>query len=94
MTLTLELAPELERRLREAADREGEEASEYVIRLIEQHLPSGVTASPSLWETLSPEEWSRAFHEWAHRHTSAAPPLSDEAISRESIYEGNPRWPI
>ena len=35
---------------------------------------------------LSPAEKARAFREWAESHHSDAPPLSDEAISRESIY--------
>jgi hypothetical protein len=36
---------------------------------------------------LSPEEWSRELHQWIHSHNSSTPVLSDEAISRESIYE-------
>jgi hypothetical protein len=35
---------------------------------------------------LSPEEWIRQFREWAHSHRTDTPLLSDEAISRESIY--------
>lgn len=35
---------------------------------------------------LSPQEKAKAFLEWADSHVSDAPPLSDEAISRESIY--------
>jgi prevent-host-death family protein len=31
-------------------------------------------------------EWARRFHEWAARRRPAVAPLSDEAISRESIY--------
>jgi len=44
------------------------------------------TPQPSLFETASPEERARAVEEWASRHRSSAPPLSDEAISRDSIY--------
>ncbi len=40
----------------------------------------------SFFETVSPEERARAVEEWASRQRSAAPPLSDKAISRESIY--------
>lgn len=40
----------------------------------------------SFFETVSPEERARAVEEWASRQRSVAPPLSDEAISRESIY--------
>lgn len=31
-------------------------------------------------------ERAKAFREWASRHSIDAPPLSDEAISRETIY--------
>jgi hypothetical protein len=93
MTLTIDLAPELEHRLREAAERRGQEVGEFVTDLIEQSLPAIPPAGQSLWHSLTPEEWARAFDEWAHSNPSNAPPLSDEAISRESIYEGNPRWP-
>jgi len=39
-------------------------------------------------ETLSAEEWSRQLHAWIHSHPTDTPVLSDEAIDRESIYEG------
>lgn len=38
------------------------------------------------YETATPQEWVKAFHEWAASHESNSPCLSDEAISRESIY--------
>ena len=34
----------------------------------------------------SAEEWMRKFRAWAHSHSTSTPLLSDEAISRESIY--------
>lgn len=38
-------------------------------------------------QTATPEEWSQAFREWSNSHSPRnAPPLSDEAISRETIY--------
>lgn len=38
------------------------------------------------FETASPKERAKAVEEWASRQRSVAPPLSDEAISRDSIY--------
>lgn len=39
------------------------------------------------YETATPEEWVRAFREWVESHRGLnLPLLSDEAISRESIY--------
>ena len=55
---------------------------------IEKH-ENGVLLKPhpvSLPRSLSPEERAEAFLKWADSRVSIAPPLSDEAISRESIY--------
>ncbi|MCT7976061.1 hypothetical protein [Laspinema olomoucense] len=38
------------------------------------------------YETATPAEWVKAFQEWAQSHPRNQPSLSDEAISRESIY--------
>ncbi|CDM94111.1 MAG: hypothetical protein P5702_06595 [Limnospira sp. PMC 1291.21] len=38
------------------------------------------------YETATPEERAKAFREWAASHPRNQPSLSDEAISRESIY--------
>lgn len=38
------------------------------------------------YETATPAEWAKAFREWAESHPHNQPYLSDEAISRESIY--------
>ncbi|MGK7904755.1 MAG: hypothetical protein AB4352_25780 [Hormoscilla sp.] len=38
------------------------------------------------YETATPEERAKAFREWAESHPRNMPYLSDEAISRESIY--------
>ena len=38
------------------------------------------------YETATPEEKAKAFRQWAESHVSESPVLSDEAISRESIY--------
>lgn len=45
------------------------------------------TEERPFYETATTEEWIKAFREWAesHRHKNI-PTLSDEAISRESIY--------
>ena len=41
---------------------------------------------PSFFEVASPEERANAVEEWASLHRSSAPPLSDDAVSRDSIY--------
>ena len=38
------------------------------------------------YETATPAERAKAFREWVQSHRGDRPSLSDEAISRESIY--------
>ena len=38
------------------------------------------------WATATPEEWVKDFHEWVASH-KGGPGLSDEAVSRESMYD-------
>lgn len=40
----------------------------------------------NFFETASPEDRAKAVEQWASQHRSTAPPLSDEAISRATIY--------
>lgn len=85
MTLTIELPPELDERLQEEAGREGYTAEEYARKLLEERLLT-VDGSPSV-TSASREERLSAYQGWVNSHAgNNAPPLSDEAISRESIY--------
>jgi hypothetical protein len=43
--------------------------------------------SAPFWATATPQERANAFLRWASRERPKAPPLSDEALSRESLYE-------
>ncbi len=40
------------------------------------------------YETATPDEWEKELRAWTASHDPTTPPLSDEAMSRESIYEG------
>jgi len=42
----------------------------------------------AFYQTATPEEWSHAWRQWAAGHSPQSPNLSDEAVSRDSIYEG------
>jgi hypothetical protein len=83
MTLTLELSPEREAALKVQAQARGMSVEQWLLDLTEQLAPS--TSIAHLQKT-NPEEWARQFHEWAESHDRTTPLLSDEAISRESIY--------
>jgi hypothetical protein len=54
------------------------------VETIRQRLEAQETAIPP----LSAAEWIRELHAWIDRNPRDTPELSDEAISRESIYEG------
>lgn len=83
MTVTLELKPDVEDRVKAEANARGLSVEDYILNVLERETPNG---EENFARTASPEEWAKAFHEWIHTPRPAHPPLSDEAISRESIY--------
>ena len=79
MTLTLKLAPETVKKLREKAARAGQTLEAYLEQLAAESAAGGSAA------TLSANEWAVQFRAWIASHQSLATPADD---SRESIYEG------
>jgi len=80
MTVTIDLHPEIEAGLAALAAEQGVSLVQYVRRLLEEQVPGrGETA-------LSPGQRAAIWRESVKGlpHTT---PLSDEAISRESIYD-------
>jgi hypothetical protein len=77
MTLTINLKPEVEAGLAAQARAKGVSVAEYVRSLLEQF------AQPE--PQMTGEQRVHALHEWAKEFPQVAP-LSDEAISRESLY--------
>jgi len=76
------LKPDLEEELTARAQAEGLTTDEFVNRELERLLANSDSRT-----NLSPAERVRRWHEWLDSHANVtAPPLSDEAISRESIY--------
>jgi hypothetical protein len=81
MAVILELKPEVEERITAEAKARGLSVEDYIQRKLEG---KSMIADPN---TLPFEEWLAKWNEWLHSHDYIkAPPLSDEAISRESIY--------
>ena len=81
MTVTLELKPEVEERIIAEAKTQGLSVEDYIRRVLEG---KSTTPNPN---ALPFEEWLQKWNEWLSSHDYIkAPPLSDEAISRESIY--------
>ena len=81
MTVTLNLKPELEAGLFEQARASGMTVEEYLLSVVEGAV------LPTMQKTLSPEERAAAFEAWSAGHRPT-PPLSDYAVSRDSMYEG------
>ena len=81
MTVTLKFKPEVEAGLLAQAQASGMSVEEYVLSVVEG------TVLPAVKNGLSPEERAAAFEAWSARHRPTAP-LSDDAVSREAMYEG------
>ena len=84
MTLTIELSPERLATLKAQAQARGISIEEWMLELAAQAAPSA--ASIAHLQTTDPVEWARQFQAWADGHDPDIPVLSDEAMSRESIY--------
>ena len=81
MPTTLEVEPEVASKIQAQARARGVSVDTYLRELIDEKA-GRVEARNG----LSPEEKVRALREWAASHSLDSPVLSDEAISRESIY--------
>jgi hypothetical protein len=78
MTLTIQLPPDIEADLVARARAQGLDLSRYVEHVLREQVPrSGSVLSPS----ERAEAWRQSTRGLPH-----TPPLSDDAISRESIY--------
>ena len=78
--MTVTLKPDLEEELTARAQAEGLSTEEFVNRELERLI----STQPS--SKLTPEERARVWKEFIEQHSVGGPPLSDYAVSRESIY--------
>jgi hypothetical protein len=81
MTVTLHLNPELEAGLLAQAKAGGKTLEEYLLSMVRGAI------TPASGKVLTPEQRATAFEAWSAGHRPT-PPLSDYAVSRESMYEG------
>lgn len=82
MTVTLELKPEVEEQLEAKARESGLSVKDYLEKRVEEMIRAS-DSQPA----KTPQERVRLWREFLNSHDDIkAPPLSDEAISRESIY--------
>lgn len=80
--MTVTLKPDLEEELAARAKAKGLTTEEFVNRELEK-----LVASQPPQEEITPEERVRRWLEWTEKHSVGGPPLSDYAVSRESIYK-------
>ena len=83
MTLTIDLSPEREAALKAQAAARGLTVEQWLLQLAEQ---SG--SIPALKQEAQ-DTWEKEFADWVNSDPDT-PPLSDEAISRASLYPD--RW--
>lgn len=79
--VTIDFKPEMESRLAEQAAALGVSVEVFIQQIMESILGAPVP--------LESQQRKQRFHDWLKSHAHiTAPPLSDEAISRDSIYGG------
>jgi hypothetical protein len=87
MTVTINIPPEREAAYQALAQAKGLSVEQWLRQLVDQAAPLQLETSPSNQD--SRDTWEEEFDAWVNSfpHT---PPLSDEAISRASMYPD--RW--
>ncbi len=91
MTVTIELKPEIEKRLAKKAEENGVPIENYLEVFIEDSLAEetedGSKKKP-FYETATAEEWIAEFETWIDSHKDKNyPSIPDEALRRENMYE-------
>jgi len=91
--MSLEISQETQALIAREARKEGVSVDTWLQRLVKEHETSAGPAPgqpdiPSIahLQKTDPQEWARQFRAWADGHDPKIPVLSDEAMSRESIY--------
>jgi hypothetical protein len=81
--MSLNVNPDIEARLIALAQSSGVSVEDFLLHVVEEKT----VRAPAL--RLNPEQWAEQFEVWADSFPEA-PPLPDEALSRENLYPD--RW--
>ena len=81
MLTMLEVEPELASKIQARARERGVSVDMYLRELIDEKRTESERSNG-----LSSQERVALLRQWASGHSSNTPPLSDDAISRETIY--------
>jgi hypothetical protein len=83
MTVTIHLPPEKEAAFQAQAQARGLSLEQWMLEVADQSVHP---VSVAHLQRTNPKEWARYFDAWVNSHDPNTPVLSDEAMSRESIY--------
>jgi hypothetical protein len=83
MTVILNLTPEKEAAFKAQAQARGLSLEEWMLEVADQNV---APASISHLQKTDPQRWAMQFRAWADSHNPDIPVLSDQAMSRDSIY--------
>jgi hypothetical protein len=84
--MTLRLKPEQEQVIGQAIQAGLIHAANDVPDVGVEAIRRRLEERSALRKPVDAAEWSREFHAWVQGHSATTPLLSDEAISRDSIY--------
>jgi hypothetical protein len=84
--MTIELKPEHEQTIDQAIQAGLIQSADQVVDVGLETLRSRLKEGTASGGPMNTEQWLRGFHAWVHSHPTTTPLLSDEAISRDSIY--------
>ena len=84
--MTIHLNPEQERVIGQAIQagviRDPDDVVDVGLETIRQRLEARLASRAA----MDAEQWAQELHAWVQGHSATTPLLSDEAISRDSIY--------
>jgi hypothetical protein len=83
MNVTIQIPEERAALYREHAQARGLTLERWLLELADQNAPAHSIAH---LQRTNPKEWARQFDAWVNSQDPNRPVLSDEAMSRESIY--------
>ena len=90
MTVTIELKPEIEKRLAEKARQNNLKIETYLKVFIEKSFDDEADLltkeKEASFQETTEEEWIAKLKKWSESHDRTTPFLSDEATRRENIY--------
>ena len=86
MSLTIDLPEDQIAALRAKAASDGLTLEAWFSRLATENAREESGASIVHLQKSNPREWARHFRAWADGHDPSLPVLSDQAMSRDSMY--------